>query len=87
MSQMVAAFDPAIKGSPTLYPRLAVRIEMLILSSADHNGAYLLFGQPLVPIVDHAKGEENETRFWAMSEKLAKQEFKLLREESNCILA
>ncbi|KAH8647178.1 hypothetical protein BX600DRAFT_518462 [Xylariales sp. PMI_506] len=42
----------------------------------DHNGTFLLFCQPQVPAVDHAKGEENESRFWALSEKLAKQEFK-----------
>lgn len=42
----------------------------------EHNGALLLFCQPLEPEPDHAKGEENERRFWELSEKLANQEFK-----------
>ncbi|OIW24770.1 NAD(P)-binding protein, partial [Coniochaeta ligniaria NRRL 30616] len=41
----------------------------------EHNGAFLLFGQPIEPAVDHAKGEENERLFWELSEKLAKKEF------------
>jgi len=41
----------------------------------NHNGAFLLFCDAVEPAVDHAKGEENETRFWKLSEKLAKQEF------------
>jgi len=41
----------------------------------DHNGSLLMFCQPLEPSVDHAKGEENESRFWDLNEKLAKQKF------------
>ncbi len=50
-------------------PRLSLKLQI------DHNGSFLLFCQPAVPGADHAKGEENEKRFWELSEKLAKQEF------------
>jgi hypothetical protein len=33
----------------------------------------LLFSSPLEPPLEHAKGLENEDRFWELSEKLAKQ--------------
>ncbi|KAB5566191.1 hypothetical protein GE09DRAFT_1055783 [Coniochaeta sp. 2T2.1] len=39
-------------------------------SVKEHNGALLLFCQPVEPEAEHAKGEENERRFWELSEKL-----------------
>ncbi|KAL1838941.1 hypothetical protein VTK73DRAFT_4193 [Phialemonium thermophilum] len=41
----------------------------------DHNGAFLLYSTFKEPAVDHAKGEENEMRFWELSEKLVGQKF------------
>jgi hypothetical protein len=35
----------------------------------------LLFNSPLEPTMEHAKGLENETRLWELSEKLAGQVF------------
>jgi hypothetical protein len=39
---------------------------------AEHNGAFMMFCKPLDTEVDWAKGEENETRFWALSEALSR---------------
>ena len=89
MSQMTAAFDPAIKGELCKANELlrceftssyrgwgALRDQAANVRFPDHNGAFILFGLPRETAADHAEGEENEKRFWELSEKLAEQKFK-----------